>query len=210
MSELFRHTPILTGDKAVRLIVADTALLPFIGEVLDYLTHVEQWVEVGDTVEDIQFSAYDTLDAFYAMQLVGMVQTFLILPPPGWLLLDGATYDEVDYPELHSQLPNQLKTVDDFTLPDMSGSFSAYTDIEGEIGDQAGENVSNLTIGQLPEHSHTYTPPVMTINAETPTTPVPTAGIGSPTATGTTGDGDDIENRPLHTLLVYAVYAGRE
>lgn len=209
MTGIARHTPTLTGNMAVRLIIADTAMLQHVGDVLETLTNSADWLEVGDTVSDITDSAYDTLDDYYAMQLIGQVSMFLMLPPPGWLLLDGTTYDEADYPELHLALPSQLKTVNDFTLPDLTGSFVAYTDTLGEVGDIDGENLYNLTVGQLPAHTHTYTPPVLTIETEVPSVPVPAATVGAPTTTGATGDGDDIDNRPIHTLVVFAVYAGR-
>ena len=142
--------------------------------------------------------------------LIGSLQAFLTLPPSGWLICDGTTYDKVDYPELWSVLPSQLTSPTQLTLPDFTSAFLAGTDTEAEIGDTAGENTTSLSVAQLPAHSHLYTPPVLTINAETPVVPIPTAGIGTPTQTGNTGSGDDIDNRPSHVLVMFAVFAGRE
>lgn len=210
MPGIARHTPVLAGIRAARLILVDAALLPHIGELLGQLTIDYHWIEIGDPISDIVDSAMITLLDYYDNLMVGSVSSWLISPPSGWLLLDGATHDKVDYPELWEVLPSGLKSASDFTLPDMATQFQAGTSVEANIGDQAGVNSFALTVGQLPSHSHLYTPPALTIEAETPTTPLPTAGIGTPTQTGNTGSGDSIDNRPEHVLFMYAIYAGRE
>jgi microcystin-dependent protein len=154
-------------------------------------------------------SVKESVENWYSDMLIGTVVTWIINPPSGWLLLDGATYASADYPELSALLPTHLIAGANFTLPNTQQAFSYSVLDEDDAAIVAGSNILNLTIGQLPEHSHTYTPPVMTVTAETPTTPVPTADIGSPTATGATGEGDDIDLRPLRFGLVYAVFAGR-
>jgi microcystin-dependent protein len=106
-------------------------------------------------------------------------------------------------------LPAHLIDGDDFTLPDVENAFPFGVLDEGSVLAVTGSNVLNLTVGQLPSHNHTYTPPTLTIDAETPVVPIPTAGIGAPTTTGNTGDGDDIDTRPKRFGLVYAVFAGR-
>ncbi|MCK5617583.1 hypothetical protein KAR91_87775, partial [Candidatus Pacearchaeota archaeon] len=73
----------------------------------------------------------------------------------------------------------------------------------------AGDNILNLTVAQLPSHTHTYTPPSLTVETEIPSVPVPAATVGTSTATGATGSGDDIDKRPKRFGLVYAVFAGR-
>lgn len=211
MPGVARHTPQLAGNRAVRLLVIDAALLPHVGEAIGALSLESEWVEIEDSVSDVVDSAMASLLAYYANLMVGSVSSWMFSPPPpGWLALDGTTYDKADYPELWEVLPDGLKSASDFTLPDMAEQFQAGTNTESEIGDQAGDNSFALTVGQLPTHSHLYTPPSLTIEAETPTTPLPTAGIGTPTQTGTTGNGDVIDNRPEHVLFSFAVYAGRE
>lgn len=209
MPGIARHTPTLAGYKAARLILVDAALLPHVGELLGQMTLDYNWVEIGDPVDDIVTESLDTLMAYYGDIMIGSVSAWIVDPPDGYLLLDGTTYAQVDYPELFSVLPTQLISGTNFTLPDMTSVFMAGTDTVGNIGDLAGDNSYNLTVGQLPAHSHLYTPPTLTIEAETPTTPLPTAGIGSPIQTGNTGSGDSIDNRPEHIAFMYAVYAGR-
>ena len=205
-----RHTPTLTGKIKIRALSLDSALFPHVGDAITQLTNESQWEEIGDAVDDIVTACKLSVESWYSDMLIGSLQMFLIAPPSGWLLCDGATHDKVDYPELWAVLPSQLTTANDFTLPDFSAAFLAGTDTEGEIGDTDGQNTLSLTVAQLPAHSHLYTPPTLTINAETPVVPIPTAGIGSPIQTGQTGSGDDIDNRPAHVLAMFAVFAGRE
>lgn len=210
MSKYARHTPTLTGDIKIRALSLDSALFPHIGDAITQLTNESQWEAVGDAVDDIVTTCKNSVESWYSDMLIGSLQMFLMEPPSGWLLCDGTTHDKVDYPELWAILPSQLTTPTQFTLPDFTSAFLAGTDTEGEIGDEAGQNTFALSVGQLPAHSHLYTPPTLTINAETPVVPIPTAGIGTPIQTGQTGSGEDIDNRPAHVLAMFAVFAGRE
>lgn len=205
-----RHTPTLLGDVVLRCISFDRALSPHVGDVITNLTFESQWLEVGDSVEEVIAAAAVTVSDYYENMLVGSVFPWLSTPPDGWLLLDGSTHAQADYPELAAVLDDALKSGANFTLPDVDGSFPFGVLVKANAGQLDGSNTLNLTVGQLPAHTHTYTPPVLTIDAETPTVPIPTAGIGSPTTTGSTGDGDDIDKRPLRFGLIFAVYAGRE
>lgn len=194
----------------IRALSLDSALFPHVGDAITALTNESQWEEVGDSVADIIASCKDSVESWYSDMLIGSLQMFLIVPPSGWLLCDGTTYDKVDYPELWAVLPSQLTSPTQLTLPDFTSAFLAGTDTAAEIGDTDGQNTQNLSVEQLPAHSHLYTPPVLTVNAETPVIPIPTAGIGAAIQTGQTGSGDDIDNRPSHVLAMFAVFAGRE
>lgn len=205
-----RHTPALSGNIKIRALSLDSALFPHVGDAITQLTNDSQWEEIGDAVDDIVTACKLSVESWYSDMLIGSLQVFLIVPPPGWLLCDGTTYDKVDYPELWAVLPSQLTSETQLTLPDFADAFLAGTDTEGEIGNTGGQNTFALSVAQLPAHSHLYTPPTLTINAETPVVPIPTAGIGTPIQTGNTGSGDDVDNRPSHVLAMFAVFAGRE
>lgn len=209
MAKYARHTPVLTGNIKIRALSLDSALFIHVSDAITQLTGAAQWTAIGDSVDDVILACKDAVESWYSDMLIGSLQTFLILPPPGWLLCDGTTYDKVDYPELWAVLPDQLTSPTQFTLPDFASAFLAGTATESEIGDTDGQNTLNLSVAQLPAHSHLYTPPTLTINAETPVVPIPTAGIGTPTQTGDTGSGDDIDNRPAHVLAMFAVFSGR-
>jgi hypothetical protein len=205
-----RHTPELTGVKKIRAVSLDAALFPHVGDALTTLTDTWHWEKVEDEIDVIVAACKESVESWYSDMLIGSVAPWLINPPSGWLLLDGSTYASADYPELSTLLPDHLIAGGDFTLPDVENAFPFGVLDEDNGSVVAGSNVLNLTVGQLPAHNHTYTPPTLTIDAETPVVPVPTAGIGAPTVTGSTGDGDDIDTRPKRFGLVYAVFAGRE
>ena len=209
MPKKARHTPTLAGKKKIGAMSLDVALSPHLGDAITQLTNSWIWEEVGDTVEDVVAACKDSVESWYSNMLIGSVAPWLSTPPDGWLLLDGSTYDGGDYPELFDVLDAALKSGSNFTLPDTTGSFAFGVLAKADAGQVTGSNILNLTVGQLPAHTHTYTPPVLTVNAETPVIPIPTAGIGSPIATGSTGSGDDIDKRPERFGLIFAVFAGR-
>lgn len=209
MAKKARHTPVLTGKKSIRAVSVDTALIPDVSDAITLLTSDWVWEQVGDDVAEIVQACKDIVETWYSNMLVGSVTLWLSTPPDGWLLLDGSTHAENDYPELFAVLDDALKDGTDFTLPDVSDSFPFGVQVKADAGAVTGSNTLNLTVGQLPPHAHQYTPPVMTVTAETPVVPIPTAGIGAPVATSSIGDGDDIDRRPARFGLVFAVFAGR-
>lgn len=210
MATIARHTPTLSGEKKLRAVSLDIALFPHIGDAITELTNEFHWELVGDDVEDVVAECKEIVESWYSDMLIGSVFPWIINPPSGWLLLDGSTYANADYPELSALLPSHLIAGVNFTLPDIENAFPFGALDEDDASSVAGSNVITLTVAQLPAHNHTYTPPVLTIDAETPVVPIPTAGIGSPTTTGNTGDGDDVDIRPKRFGLVYAVFSGRE
>ena len=142
--------------------------------------------------------------------IIGAIFTWLINPPSGWLLLDGATYATADYPELAALLPTHLIDGTNFTLPDVEGAFPFGVLDETDSSVVTGSNLLTLTIGQLPAHTHTEIPPIAGVDVGGAGPPLPSSEVGGPIASGSTGDGDDIDIRPLRFGLVYAVFAGRE
>lgn len=204
-----RYTPTLTGERKVRALAIDVGLLPHVSDALTTLDELFGWYEWGDSPADIVVECKRAIELWYSDMLIGSVTPWIVTPPDGWLLLDGATYDGADYPELFALLDAVLKSGSDFTLPDVSDSFPYGVLVKSGAGVVVGDNVLNLTVGQLPSHAHSYIPPVLSATAETPVVPVPSVAVGASTSTGSAGDGDDIDRRPKRFGLVYAVYAGR-
>ncbi len=188
----------------------DVALMPHIGDAITQLSKSRTWTEVDDTVAEVVAAAKESVENWYSDMLIGSVFPWIITPPTGWLLLDGATYASADYPELSALLPDHLISGVNFTLPDVEEAFPFGVVLEDDGAAVAGSNVLNLTIAQLPSHTHTYTPPSLIVETEVPSVPIPAATVGTPTNTGATGDGDDIDKRPKRFGLIYAVYSGRE
>lgn len=204
-----RFTPSLVGIKKLRAVSLDAALVPHFADAMTLLTNEWVWESVGDDVDDIVLACKDVVEEWYSNMMVGSVFPWLSTPPAGWLLLDGATYAESDYPELFAVLDDALKSGTDFTLPDVAAAFPYGVALASDAAQVSGSNTLNLTVGQLPAHTHTYTPPTLTIPAGPPPT-TQVAGIGGAIASGSTGSGDDVDKRPLRFGLLYAVYAGRE
>ncbi len=188
----------------------DVALMPHLGDAITQLSKTNTWTEVEDTVEDVVSAAKESVENWYSDMLIGSIFPWIITPPAGWLLLDGSAHAISDYPELSALLPAHLISGANFILPDVEDAFPFGVLDEDDGGAVTGSNVLNLTVGQLPSHTHTYTPPSLTVETEIPSVPVPAATVGTPTNTGATGDGDDIDKRPKRFGLIYAVFAGRE
>ena len=204
-----RHTPTLVGERKVRVVSIDTALMPHFGDAITQLTNGWVWEEVGDTVDAVVAACKATVEYWYSDMLIGSVAPWLSTPPNGWLLLDGSTHAEGDYPELFALLDDVLKDGTDFTLPDAENAFPFSVLTKADAGQTAGENVLQLTVGQLPSHTHDYIPPIPAADVGGAGVPLPSVAAGSAIATTSTGDGDDVDKRPKRFGLVYAVFAGR-
>lgn len=207
-----RHTPVLSGNKIVRALLIDDALIPHVSDAIAQLTIETNWVVVDDSVDDIVVECFEALDSWYrSNMLIGQVSSFLGTLPDFWLPLAGDTFDRVDYPELWDSLDAQYKDSTTFTLPDLSDLFLAVAGSGSyALGDSGGAVDHVLTTSEIPGHTHTYTPPQLTLDIRSVGAPtVSAAVIGPPTPTGSTGDDDAHENRPPFYAVVMGIFAGR-
>lgn len=208
-----RHTPTRSGRKITRALSIDDALIPHVSDAIAQLTIENNWVEAGDAVDGIVEECFDALDSWYLSQMfVGQVSSFLGVLPPFWLALNGDVHDKVDYPELWEALDNQYKDATTLTLPNLSDLFLVVAgDGAYSLGDSGGEDSHTLTTAEMPGHTHTYTPPEMTIDLKAPGAPdILAARLGTPTTTGSTGDDDPHENRPPFHAMIVGIFAGRD
>lgn len=208
-----RHTPTLSGSKIVRALAIDSALIPHVSDAIAQLTFDANWLEIGDSVSDVVVESIEALDSWYlSNMLIGQVSTFLGSLPDFWLSLDGDTFDRADYPELWDALDAQFKDSTTFTLPDLSDLFLAAAGSGSySLGDTGGENNHVLTTAELARHEHTYLPPVLDIDLESPGVPdIAAARVGTPTWTGSTGDDNAHENRPPFFAVLIGIFAGRD
>ena len=209
MAKIARHTPALTGVKKIRALSLDSALFPHVADAITQLTNDLTWIKVEDDIPEIVAACKESVESWYSDMLIGSIFTWLINPPSGWLLLDGTTYDIADYPELAALLPLHLISGANFTLPNVADAFPFGVLDEDDSSVVTGSNLLSLSIGQLPAHTHTEIPAVLAADLGSLGPPLPAAQVGGPIASGSTGDGDDIDIRPLRFGLVYAVFSGR-
>lgn len=205
-----RHTPVLTGDKKIRAMSLDVALFSHFGDAITKLTNDWVWEEVGDSVENVVASCKDTIESWYSDMLIGAIFPWIINPPIGWLLLDGATYATADYPELSGLLPAHLISGANFTLPDVENAFPFGVLDDDSSAEVVGSNSLTLSVAQLPAHTHNYQQVIVDVDVKTVGVPDPLgARLGIMIPTSSTGSGDDVDIRPKRFGLVYAVYSGR-
>ena len=205
-----RHTPTLESKRVTRLVTVDVALLGHVGDAIAELTYEHNWKEVNDTIGAVLTELTVTLESFYQDSMIGKIDTFIATPPAAWLEFDGETYAQSDYPELTDIIPSSWKAGGNFTVPDLENYFSCFVGSGVALGDTGGANSFALTVGQLPAHDHTYTPPILNVDMKTVGVPnITAASVGAPTTTGSTGDGDSIDNRPLYIKFILAIFSGR-
>jgi len=141
-------------------------------------------------------------------------------PPPNTLECDGSTYNRIDFPLLYAVLDsNFIVDADTFVVPDMqsraiigAGTGSGLSSYG--VNASGGLEAVQLTIAEMPAHSHTDTGHVHTEGSTIPTAitigagvPAP-AAIGSPSITGsssanltdTGGDGEHENRMPYRAL----------
>lgn len=208
-----RWTPVLSGRKIVRALSIDDALIPHVSDAIAQLTIYSNWVEVGDPLDDVVSECFTALDSWYlGNMLIGQVSSFLGSLPDAWLPLAGDTFDRVDYPELWDALDAQYKDSTTFTLPDLSDLFLAIAGSGSySLGDTGGEDEHEVTTSEMPPHTHTYIPPVMTVDLLAPGVPdILAASVGAPTSTFSSGGGLPHENRPPFHAVVMGIFAGRD
>ncbi len=208
-----RHTPQLSGNKIVRALSIDDALISHVSDAIAQLSISANWVEVGDSIPDVVTAAFEALDSWYlSNMLIGQVSTFLGALPSFWLPLLGGTFDRDDYPELWLQLDAQYKDSTTFTLPDLSDLFIVHSGTGTyALGDTGGVDAHTLIAAEMPTHTHTYVPPIFDVDIKSVGVPdILGARMGTPVATGPTGGGGDHENRPPYYALTMGVFAGRD
>lgn len=129
--------------------------------------------------------------------------------PDGMLICDGATHDRSDYPDLYDALHVSYQTnATQFVVPDLRDRFIVGAGNNYALADAGGEDVHTLTIAEMPNHAHYYTPPVFNVDLESPGAPdVFAAGIGLPVLSDDEGGSGSHENRPPYYALIWAIIA---
>jgi microcystin-dependent protein len=180
-----------------------------------YLTQRSNWIDRHALDDQITDGEWDTIQAYVdgllyeaKVPMIGYIIPYVTQdPPPNVLPCDGASYLRVDYPNLYAALdPFFITDADNFTVPDLRGrTVIGAGDGTGlssrAVGDEAGEELHQLTTGELASHTHSI-PLTTSLPAQ--------AGVGFagdvtvPIVTSNTGSagGDQAHNnmQPFYTL----------
>lgn len=125
--------------------------------------------------------------------------------PPGWMICNGANFNQAQYPELYAALGNSN------TLPNLSGYFLRGLDPSGNVDpDGKSRTVRSLQGDTFGAHSHdTAHPPWkynQTDNGNQYYVGGPTTSNNLFTQTSTTVGG--AETRPKNAAVLYLIFAG--
>lgn len=193
----------------LRLIGALTGALGQLGK--DF-----RWEQFGAaTPEETAEAMLDLLSRYldWSGSLIGSMFSYPGLnPPDGCLPCDGEVYQRVDFPELYAYLAETVLIVDadHFTTPYFPNRVVVAAGDEYEPFGEFGTASHTLIEGEIPPHDHTYTPPVLNVDLESPGAPdVFGAGVGFSTVTGSTGGGEAHENRQPSIAFNWCIVAGR-
>lgn len=209
------HTPDHDGGETVcmRLSLPSLFWRYFYG-AFGELCEAYNWLQVG-TMTPFEASQVfiDAMDAMRPCNMIGQIVAFV----SGWipenvLLCDGSNYLNDSYPELANVLPTQFQLPDGtFNTPDLRGRFilGNYDDERWMPGDVGGEKDHTLSVPEMPEHWHAYTPPMFNVDVEPPAgaPDILAAGIGVSEPTGTAGGGQPHNNLPPFYIVVYGIVA---
>jgi len=198
-------TPDVTPDHATcraLFIPDDEQYLAIVRGALQELTFSYNWTKYGTlTPDEAAENFVDMFDRFCFSEgmcrLIGEIVAFAgsVSPDDRLLLCDGSEIVIDDYPDLYAVIGDTYGAAasGNFVLPDLRGrSPSGVGNGSGlsaiALGEQYGEENHTLTIGEIPAHSHSYVPPTLNVDLESPGAPdLFAAGVGIPTVTGDSG-----------------------
>jgi len=208
------HTPesALSGAMIIRSIIAPVELLPHLSGAFEELTNTDNWYETpgGMTAEDTVQEIMDMLDFYYIPQFVGAICMFASEElPPGWLAF-GESYQRIQYPELWAVVPAEWKDSDFVILPSMSNRYVSGASPGFPLGESFSQNQKTINIANLPEHVHSYTPPIADPESDGPGVPgIGATVLGPVQETGATGNNTPFNIRPQSISFSFAIFAGR-
>lgn len=197
--ETFCRVLFIPDDEVIQAAVNGALLL---------LTEEENWQQHGDVTPAEMAECFMSMYFDYIGSVGACMQTGMIVAyggasaPDGWLLCDGAYYLANDFPDLYDVIGTTYGAsggagtfnVPDFRGRDILGAGSGAGLTPRSRGDTGGGETHQLTVSEMPAHTHTaHSHGAAGLTGELV---APVAGAVVPgTATGSTG-GDG-----AHTIL---------
>lgn len=195
--------------------LTDLSAVLFLAAITDYKWR-GAWT-YGD--DDLSDSQWDEIESAIAQaeheaitSMIGMIIPHVLSVFDAVCLpCDGAIYNRVDYPLLYAALdPALIVDADTFKTPNLVGRFPLGASIDFELGTEGGESEHELTVDELPAHSHGYDQYTFGIDIESVGVPDPT-GVGQPqlpTLTDDTGANEPHNNMPPYFVVSWVIVAG--
>lgn len=179
------------------------------------------WIEKGMTGDVVTDADWDTICSYvdgllYEVKnpVIGLITPYITADPPANVLpCDGSTYLRDDYPSLYEALDAFfIVDADHFFVPDLrgrtvigAGAAPGLTD--RLVGDAAGGEVHQLTVGELASHDHTIPATATTLAVEpgevTVLTPIPFITQN----TSVVGENEHHNNMQPYYALNYGIIA---
>lgn len=183
---------------------------------LDLMTDNENWVENGDVgssfaVEESEKMIETCVIMNFNPFPIGMIFPFSSSSvPDGYLLCDGSSYSEIDYPELFNVIGTTYGgSTGNFNVPEIRNNVVIGSGDLYNIATNGGEASHTLDVSEIPSHTHSIPLTATTLAIEpgevTVLTPIPILT----SSTGATGDGLSHNNIQPYIALPYIIYAGR-
>lgn len=199
------HTPDYDGNAPVvcRRLALPSFLWPLFNGAFGELLDESRWYQFGDmAIGDVVQAFQAAFDDMGQCSMIGQIVIFSTLTlPDNVLLCDGSQFDPLLFPRLYDHLQSD-------TLPDLRDRFilGYGNNLPGDIG---GEETHTLNIPEMPEHWHSYTPPMFNVDVEPPAgaPDLLAAGVGVSTPTGSSGGGQPHNNMPPYHVIVFGIVA---
>lgn len=201
----------LSAPVQCREIVIPGDLWAYITGALWPLTIASNWEQYGTATPDESAAFFQEAIGQYLISMcahIGEIRPFAFAPVPDrWLALDGASVDADDYPLLADVVPASWLGGGNINLPDMTARGLVGHGGGYDLGDVGGEETHDLTIAEMPAHTHDYEIAVLTADIAGEI-PAPALDALAPAVTGNTGGGDSHNNMPPYLVIVWGIYAG--
>lgn len=197
-----QSTPIDKRCWRINIPIDEQILGAILGQ-LNELTKASNWEQVtGITVDattDIFKDIFDEFSVGSFCMIGSLIHYVTNSPPHGVLLCDGQQYLRVNYPDLYADLPASLIVdADNFIVPTIEDVFMLASGATYSPEDVGGAETHQLSISELPPHSHLYSLPTQGLAFHSAGPPDPQR-IGIPfipTATSSVGSDAAHENMP--------------
>lgn len=210
---------------------------------LTELVYDQNWIDLESEETQYALRVFRTSLAEYQILPFNPFPIGLILPfagpiaPAGYLLCDGSSYPQANYPELFTAIGTTYGgSGSNFNVPNLINRVPVGSGGDFGISATGGEQTVTLDVSTMPGHSHaadnptvidpshshvegTTLPTAITIGAGVPApSAIPSVGSTAPAFTGisvlagvihsTGGDGAHNNMQP-YLAVPYVIYAGR-